>query len=406
MLHNLVICLPSLTTLFWGLTLFFDKGDNSQARRFLSLFMMVAFVLYLCYIPYFNGQLSLFIYLLPVYTLASLLVYPMYFHYVCMITLHPSFQKKYLLHYIPALFYFVALSAGILMLPQKDVHALQHLMESNQLSMARFDGDMLSVVTMLFLSSRLVFGVLVVVTLYYNVKNIRRYNISIPDFFSNPESRRVDSLSFVLVAMAITSVTSMVFNLIGFQVFLHNDYLLAIPSVMLSSMLYVVGFVGSKQKQVCVAMKDDKYTDECDCSVVDSFDDKFVEQFNMLFYEKKIYLQQDLKIWDVCEAMNSNRTYISCYINKAVGLNFCSFVNKLRVENALILLSDFSYDIYSLNYIAEKSGFSSMNSFYRAFTKAYGVSPGKYRQVRTEPDSSNHQFHSENSEVSDKREFL
>jgi len=69
------------------------------------------------------------------------------------------------------------------------------------------------------------------------------------------------------------------------------------------------------------------------------------------------------------------------------------------------MLSDLSYDIYSLNYIAEQSGFSSMNSFYRAFTKAYGISPGKYRQVRNMPDTPNHQPYSECLEVSEKEEF-
>lgn len=405
MLHSLIVCLPSLISLFWGVTLFLDK-ENNRARKFLSLFMLATFVLYLCYIPYFNGQLGFFIHLLPVYTMASLLVYPMYYHYVCMITLKPRYQPRYLLHYIPALIYLIALALGIMLMPQKDMNMLQHLLQNNQLSTIRFEFNTLSLISLLFLSSRLIFGISVVVTLYYNIKHIRLYNITIRDFFSNPESRSVDSLSFVLVVMTFTSIMSIAFNLIGFQIFFKNDNLLAIPSVLLSSMLYLAGLVGSKQKQVCLAIEEeDCSADEEDKIVIDSFDANFVEQFNILFYEKKIYLRQDLKIWDVCEAMKSNRTYISSYINKAVGLNFCSFINKLRVENSLMLLSDLSYDIYSLNYISEQSGFSSMNSFYRAFTKAYGISPGKYRQVRTIPGTPYPQPYSECLEVSEKEEF-
>lgn len=405
MLHSLIVCLPSLISLFWGVTLFLDK-ENNRARKFLSLFMLTTFVLYLCYIPYFNGQLGLFIHLLPVYTLASLLVYPMYYHYVCMITLKPRFQPRYLLHYIPALFYLTALAIGIILLPQKEMTMLQHLMQNNQLSMISFEGNLLSFVTLLFLSSRLIFGVLVAVTLYFNIKHIHRYNITIRDFFSNPEPRSVDSLSFVLVVMAFTSVMSVAFNLIGFQIFFKNDNMLTIPSVLLSSMLYLVGLVGSRQKQVCLSIEEEDCSAEEDNRiVVDSFDADFVEQFNILFYEKRIYLQQDLKIWDVCEAMKTNRTYISSYINKAVGLNFCSFINQRRVETSLMLLSDLSYDIYSLNYIAEQSGFSSMNSFYRAFTKAYGISPGKYRQVRTMSANAIHQSPSECITISEREEF-
>jgi AraC-like DNA-binding protein len=385
MIHTVVVSLPSLITLFWAATLTFDRQKDNRARRFLPVFMLVGFLLYICYIPFFNGQIQRFIYLLPLYTMASLLVFPMYHHYICLVTRYPKYQPRFLLHYIPAFLYFVALGVGVLMLSERDLALIEQAVAKNHFAELLLSSGMASFVAILFVTSRMVFAILVVVTLYLNVRCIKVYNVSIRDFFSNPESRNINNLSFILFALSVTSILSIIFNAIGFQFFQHNDWLLIIPSGILSSMLYLVGFVGNRQAQVCldVECNDDDSQETYQADGIDVADEPFVQKFDECFFGQKLYLQKDLKIWDVCDAIDTNRTYISSYINKSFGLNFCSFVNQKRVEHAMMLLSDEVNDIYSLNYIAEESGFSSMNSFYRAFAKEYGMSPGKLRQTRS-----------------------
>lgn len=346
--------------------------------------MFTAFLLYVCYIPFFNGQIQRFVYLLPLYTMASLLVFPMYYHYICLVTTYQRYQPRFLLHYLPAFLYFIALGVGVLTLSGKDLVIIEQAVAKNHFAQLLFSSGRASFVAILFVSSRIVFAGLVIFTLVNNFRRIRVYNVSIRDFFSNPEARNINNLSFILFALSVTSILSIVFNAIGFQFFSKSDWLLIIPSGILSSMLYLIGFVGNRQEQVCleVECEEEKFMEEQKVDGVDIVDDSFIQRFDECFFEKELYLKKDLKIWDVCDAIESNRTYISNYINRSFGLNFCSFVNQKRVEHAMKMLSIEENDIYSLNYIAEESGFSSMNSFYRAFAKEYGMSPGKFRQVR------------------------
>ncbi len=54
-------------------------------------------------------------------------------------------------------------------------------------------------------------------------------------------------------------------------------------------------------------------------------------------------------------------------------------MNKYRVENAKkLILSDTSQK-YTLEHIAEKTGFGSIASFLRVFKKFEGITPGKFR---------------------------
>ncbi|MCK3685372.1 AraC family transcriptional regulator [Maribellus sp. YY47] len=103
-----------------------------------------------------------------------------------------------------------------------------------------------------------------------------------------------------------------------------------------------------------------------------------------LFEEEKIYRLSDLRITTVSETLQTNRTYISRLINEEFGVNFNEFVNKYRVEEAEALLKNEDNALYTLDYIAEKAGFGSTNSFTRAFKEYKGITPGTFRNKLTE----------------------
>lgn len=58
--------------------------------------------------------------------------------------------------------------------------------------------------------------------------------------------------------------------------------------------------------------------------------------------------------------------------------NFKDFVNHYRVEYAKKLLK--AEENHILDYIAEESGFASVNSLLRAFRKETGTTPGQFRK--------------------------
>lgn len=94
------------------------------------------------------------------------------------------------------------------------------------------------------------------------------------------------------------------------------------------------------------------------------------------FEEDKIYLNPKLRLSDLAARIGTNRTYMSQYFNHTCEQSFYEYVNNYRVRHSMGLLSDTDY---TLEIIAEMSGFNSLSTFRRAFIQKNGCSPQQYR---------------------------
>lgn len=91
----------------------------------------------------------------------------------------------------------------------------------------------------------------------------------------------------------------------------------------------------------------------------------------------KLYLNPKLHITDVASAINTNRTYLSNYLNKHLNTSFYDFINAFRVEMACELLVKEKKQ--TIEQISEESGFNSYSTFNRSFYKLKECSPSEYR---------------------------
>lgn len=105
---------------------------------------------------------------------------------------------------------------------------------------------------------------------------------------------------------------------------------------------------------------------------------KFGKELCRLFEEKNIFLESKLTLNQVALQLNTNRTYLSDYLNRVMNTNFYDYVNEYRIEYAAALLQTDS--TLTLEVIAEKSGFNSLSTFRRTFLKRYGCTPHYYRK--------------------------
>lgn len=96
--------------------------------------------------------------------------------------------------------------------------------------------------------------------------------------------------------------------------------------------------------------------------------------------EKKPYLEPDLTIHTLAEALEIPAARITMVINIHLKMNFFTFVNKYRVEYACRLLSCSSERKVNILEIALESGFNSKTSFNIRFKKITGTTPSRYRQ--------------------------
>ena len=375
MIRLFLLLNPVYVTLFWAIILNLYDRKVYAAKVFLGRFMFTAFILYVSHLFYFLCLFHIYIFLDSFYTWASLSVYPMFHIYVRLLIIDKFFSfKKHSIYLVAPTIIFLLLVAGYLLMNKEE----RIYYVSQVLTGAEKGKGITAYMHVVYLAGRLIFIVQTVLYLVLNFRLILNNNRVLQNFYSNIESRKLGWVQFFNICMAFTSISSISLAVIGREKFLNHEYYLILPSLIFSLMLFIIGYLGNKQRQIFSEKRALKVVSTY--TVDEAIPDKLKEDLITLFKNKKVYLQKDLKIWDISGFLATNRTYISRIINQDFDMNFCSFVNNYRIEHAKNLLAQNKH--YSNEEIAELSGFGSVNSFYRVFKQKENISIGKYREEK------------------------
>lgn len=371
MLKEILLLSPIYVTLFWFLALLINNRNAHQPKVFLGWFMLTASFVYISHFFYFTKNLNAYLFFDSIYTLAYLLVYPMYHVYVRLLTVDNKFSLlkhgKYFL--APALIFSLTLVGYLILGREQGLDFIKNVLFQG----ARPNGLVQKYLFGLFISGRITFLLQTVIYLFLSFKLIKVNNIRLQDYYSNMEYRRLNWVQFFNVCFAFTSISSGILATLGRNFFLQTEYLLIFPSIVFTTMLFFIGLLGNNQKAIFTEI----------ARKVDSNEEgkpplHLVSKLNNLFEREKIYKNPDLKIWEVSSMLGTNRTYVSKIINSEYGRNFCSHVNHYRVQYAKSLLTNNKN--LTNEQVAELSGFGSVNSMYRSFQSTENVSIGQYRK--------------------------
>lgn len=96
--------------------------------------------------------------------------------------------------------------------------------------------------------------------------------------------------------------------------------------------------------------------------------------------EQRLYLNKNLTLADLAKALGTNRTYVSNYLGQFRGQTFYDYINEMRISRMSIPLMR-EHPEYKLEHIAKESGFASMSTFRRAFTKLTGQMPSQFTET-------------------------
>lgn len=89
------------------------------------------------------------------------------------------------------------------------------------------------------------------------------------------------------------------------------------------------------------------------------------------------HYKEDITVGSVAENLLVSNSCVSHIFSKRIGMNFCDYVNSLRLHEAEELLRNRHY---SITEVANLSGFATIRTFNRAFLKRYGITPSLYRK--------------------------
>lgn len=86
---------------------------------------------------------------------------------------------------------------------------------------------------------------------------------------------------------------------------------------------------------------------------------------------------QDISLTEIADKLHINYYYMSSYFKAHTNENLSSYINKVRVEKAKLLLQDKTIPI---SHISEMVGFSEHNYFSKVFKKHTNLTPTTYRR--------------------------
>ena len=110
-------------------------------------------------------------------------------------------------------------------------------------------------------------------------------------------------------------------------------------------------------------------------SLMDELKDKIL---NLIVMQKK-YKDKDYSAKRLAEDLGTNTRYISAVVNVKFHMNYTSFVNKYRIEEAMSILVDKRYQHLRIEEVSDMVGFANRQSFYASFYRLMGITPREYR---------------------------
>ena len=99
---------------------------------------------------------------------------------------------------------------------------------------------------------------------------------------------------------------------------------------------------------------------------------------NIILIQKK-YKDKNYSARKLAEDLGTNTRYISAIVNVKFHMNYTSFVNKYRIDEAMALLVDKRYQDLNMEDISDMVGFSNRQSFYASFFRINGITPRDYK---------------------------
>lgn len=100
---------------------------------------------------------------------------------------------------------------------------------------------------------------------------------------------------------------------------------------------------------------------------------------NIIVMQKK-YKDKDYSAKRLAEDLGTNTRYISAVVNVRFHMNYTSFINKFRIEEAMTILVDRRYQGLRMQEVSDMVGFANRQSFYASFYKIMKMTPRDYRQ--------------------------
>lgn len=107
--------------------------------------------------------------------------------------------------------------------------------------------------------------------------------------------------------------------------------------------------------------------------------DRLQEKILDIVVMQKKYRDKNYSAKKLAMDLATNTRYISAVVNVRFHMNYTSFINKYRVEEAMSILVDKRYQNLNMEEVSDMVGFANRQSFYASFYKFVGMTPREFK---------------------------
>lgn len=373
--------LPMFVCGFWTVLmaccLYF--GGRNKGRVMLMLFMAMASLLYAGHCVFLNRFYNSMPLFDSLYSFANLAVYPMFYIYIVCLTSPESQLRRSWLYLIPAVVIGATVSTIYMMMPPQDLDGFVRIISYNE-DYGSGTG-LCQMMGYVRLAAKVIFTIEVAAVLVAGSQKISAYNKSIRAYYADTEGKDLSVFRWFMYLFTACSVVSILFNFLGRHRFGDSAWMIAIPSLTFSPLLFSLGIVGFRQTFTFENFKREEAAEAAmaEDSPIGGSEKTLVQRIEKVVTEQKLFLRHNLKISDVATELCTNRLYVSAAINDEIGVSFSDYINRKRIDYAIHLMR--TNPEMAMYEIAALSGFSSDKSFYRNFRNITGKSPKEMHEA-------------------------
>jgi len=238
---------PIYATLFWAIVLSSVKPQGNEPKTFLGKFFFVACMTFVSYVFYFLPLPEIYVYEDSIYLLTHLSIFPMYYIYVRLLTVDRKLSwRKHYIHFVtPAILIVLYLICVFCMSKEETIDFIYNKLVSNEPVTGVFLFRKI-----IYNLTRITFIIQGIVYMTQSILVVRKNLQNVVNFYSNTEDDSLDKVQWLNITVSVTMSTCIVMEIFGKERFTGHDFLLIGPSIVFTVMLFIIGWLGNKQRAV------------------------------------------------------------------------------------------------------------------------------------------------------------
>jgi len=362
-------------SLLFALLLFLFSNKNNRSKRILGYYMILNLLMYAYMFFYYSGFYDVI--LIPYYFIIPivLLIQPFFFFYIKSLT-KPDFKCTYkqFFHFLPSLVFFIMNLSLYSFLSYEDKIALMSFSVNS-------DNQILQFFLQMHINGyHLILSLQAIIYISFVIIAIYKYKKQMPSNFSNFEDV---NLNWLIVLLVFYLAISTIQESLGYidNLFYDPEARIWFNLFMIFTLAFI-GISGLRQKEIFITAEADTKEPEAvkyeKSSLKDDVKTELITKLKKYLDEEKPYLNNDLKLDDIANKLETNRQYLSQIINETYKQNFFTLINNYRINEAKKMFFNHKHKQLSIMGVANSVGFNSKSTFNTLFKKFTGKTPSQF----------------------------